>query len=237
MTSSPTPATWTTCRTWPSSTRATAFVQGDICDAAAVAAADAGARRRHHRQLRRRDARRPLDHGRRTPSSRPTSTAPTCCWRRRASSGSSAITRSATDEVYGAVPEGSLSGDRPAGAAQPLLRQQGRRRSDGLAYYVTYGLPVTHHARLQQHRPLPVPGEGGAAVRHQRASTTSRCRSTATAGRCATTSTCSTTAQASTLVLQRGATGRDLQRRHGQRDAQHRAWRRCCSSARQAATA
>ena len=125
------------------------------------------AQHRHHRQLRRRDARRPLDHGagrlhqdRRLRHLRPARSGA------RARAGALSPGRHRRGLRRGA--RRLIQGDRPAAAAQPLLGQQGRRRPAGQLLLRHLRRADHGHPRLEQHRPLPVPGEGRAALRHQR---------------------------------------------------------------------
>ena len=99
------------------------FVQGDIADAGVVERAGRRASTRWSTS----PPRRTSTAGSSTParSSRPTSTAPGCCSRRRARPGSSASCRSAPTRSTAQVADGRVAGDRPARAAQPL---RGRRR-------------------------------------------------------------------------------------------------------------
>ena len=76
-----------------------------------------------------------------------------------------------------------------------------------LAYARTHGLDVRVTRCSQQLRPLPVPGEGHPAVRHEPAGRRSRCRSTATAATSATGCTSTTTAGASSSSLSNGEPG------------------------------
>ncbi len=73
-----------------------------------------------------------------------------------------------TDEVYGHVPVGERRRDRSPRAPLALLGQQGLGRPAGER--LPRHLRVAHddHPRLEQHRSLPVPGEGAEPVRHQR---------------------------------------------------------------------
>ena len=73
-----------------------------------------------------------------------------------------------TDEVYGSVPDGREPRDRRAAAAQPVLGQQGRRRSPGLQLLGHLRRAGHHHARVEQLRAVPVSREGHPALRHQR---------------------------------------------------------------------
>ena len=56
--------------------------------------------------------------------------------------------------------------DRPRARLTPPARRAATSWSTPTT--ITYGLQHDDHARLQQHRALPVPREGAAAVRHQR---------------------------------------------------------------------
>ena len=163
-TSSPTPATSTTCAT--SKPTPATFVHGDICDAAAVAARRG--RRRRDRQLRRRDPRRPLHQ--RPPGLHPHRRARHARAarggaraRRRRATCRSPPTRSTATSLRArharptrCVPPAPTRPARPAptsGARLPAhLRHAG-----------------ADHPQLQQLRPLAVPREDRAAVRHQRA--------------------------------------------------------------------
>ena len=95
-------------------------------------------------------------------------------------------------------PDRRVRGDDAARAAQPVLGQQGRGGSlrDGVPPHARDG--HRDHALLEQLRPLPVPREADPAHDPERASTASRCPSTATACTCATGSTSRITARRST---------------------------------------
>ena len=74
-----------------------------------------------------------------------------------------------TDEVYGEVLAGASS-RRPI-PLQPRSPYSASKAGGDLlclAYFTSFGAAGDHHPRLQQHRPLPVPGKGRAAVHHQR---------------------------------------------------------------------
>ena len=73
-----------------------------------------------------------------------------------------------TDEVYGSVPDGRQRRDRRAEAAEPVRRQQGRRGSPGLQLLGHLRRARGDHARVEQLRAVPVPGEGDPALRDQR---------------------------------------------------------------------
>ena len=92
--------------------------------------------------------------------------APSCCSRRRGGT-SARYLQVSTDEVYGTCRRARRwrTTGRPA---QPLCGQQGWRRPAGLAYRDTYDLPVNMTRGVEQLRPVPVPREGGAALRHER---------------------------------------------------------------------
>ena len=95
-----------------SGSRAIAFVEADICDAPRMRAAVRGLPPRRGDAPGRREPCRPLDRRRRRPSSRPTSSAPSRCWRRRAATGAALAERRrrrfrfhhvSTDEVFGSL--------------------------------------------------------------------------------------------------------------------------------------
>ena len=123
-------------------------------------------------------------------------TASSCFWRRRGSHGVERFLHISTDEVYGPrFPDDPALETDPLAPANPYSASKagGEQMCHGLLPHLRPagdGLP-----QPQQHRAVPAPGEGGAAVRDQRAATTSRCRSTARACRCATGSTWTTTAR------------------------------------------
>ena len=134
--------------------------------------------------------------------------------------GSSAITRSAPTRSTARCWRDARP-RRPPAHPQPLLGQQGRRRPDvpGLLHQLRRA--GDHHARLQQRRAVPVPGEGGAAVRHQR----HRRQAAAALRRRQADARLPVRAGPLRGHRRRAAprpAGRDLQRGHGQRDAQHR---------------
>ena len=101
-----------------------------------------------------------------------------------------------TDEVYGVL--GHRRGvrrDEPAGAAQPLRREQGGRRRLGLAYHHTFGMDVVIARCCNNYGPLAVSREADPADDSERARRSHPFRSTATGGRSATGSTSKTTAR------------------------------------------
>ena len=75
-----------------------------------------------------------------------------------------------TDEVYGTLgpDDPAFSETDPAGAEQPLCRQQGRRRPPGPRRPPHVRTRYRHHPLLEQLRPVPVPREADPAVHHQR---------------------------------------------------------------------
>ena len=74
-----------------------------------------------------------------------------------------------TDEVYGSVAGGLEPGDRRAAAAEPVLGEQGRRRSPRLQLLGDLQRAGRHHPRVEQLRAEPVSREGHPALHHQRA--------------------------------------------------------------------
>ena len=168
------------------------LVEGDIADPDAVARRARGLRR--GRQLRRRVARRPLDRGARASSSRPTSSAPSCCSRRRATAGIRYLQVS-TDEVYGSIEAGSFTESSPLDPSSPYSASKAGGDLIVGAYHHTYGADALIVPRLEQLRALPVPREADPALHPERARTATRCRSTATACRSATGSTSRTSAR------------------------------------------
>ena len=113
-----------------------------------------------------------------------------------------------------------LRGDHADLSAQPVLRQQGRRRSlrGRLPSHPRHG--HRHHPLLQQLRALPVSREADPAHDPERLRRASRCPSTATACRCATGSTSRITARRSISRVTRARAGRRLQHRRRERAAQ-----------------
>ena len=103
-----------------------------------------------------------------------------------------------TDEVYGDLAGGGSSvGDRPGQAVEPVQRREGRRRPAHPGVCADVRRQRLDHARLEHLRAEPVPGEADPADDDQRASRGSRCRSTATGSRFATGSGSRTTAPGS----------------------------------------
>ena len=207
-----------------------AFVQGDICDAADGGRGDP---RRTRSTPSSTSPPRPTwtaPSWTPTPSSRPTSTAPTCCWRPRASSGWSATTRSRTDEVYGHVhgDHRSLETDSVA-PRSPYAASKASGDLMAIAYHVTYGLPVTITRGANNIGPyqypekvvplfvtnaiddLPLPVYGDGKQRRDYQYVLDHC-------------------EAIDLVLHKGQIGRDLQRRHRRRDGRTWPWSRSCST-------
>ena len=94
----------------------------------------------HRRALRRRDARRSLDHGTPANSSRPTSTARSCCSRRRAQTPAlRRFVQISTDEVYGSVRERRRAA-RPTSSGRAIPYSASKAGADRLAYsyWATY---------------------------------------------------------------------------------------------------
>ena len=103
-----------------------------------------------------------------------------------------------TDEVYGSIEEGSFTEQSPLDPSSPYSASKtgGDLVVGGLLPHLRHGrdrLP-----RLEQLRPLPVPGEADSAVRAERPARRPAARSTATACRCATGCTSRITAARST---------------------------------------
>ena len=86
-----------------------------------------------------------------------------------------------TDEVYGSVPTGAQHGDRRTAAAQPVLGEQGRRRSAGLQLLGHLRRAGHRHARVEQLRARTSSPRRSFRCSSPTRSTTCRCRSTATA--------------------------------------------------------
>ena len=162
---------WRTCRTWPTHFAGRYhFVQGDICDAAAVERALAERADRHHRQLCRRNPRRP-QHPFDPDAFIQTDVYGTYVLLEAARKlGKLRYHQISTDEVYGHIRRRATAARRRDCMAPRSPYAASKASGDHLvnAYYITYGLPVTITPRREQHRPLPVPGKGRAAVRHQR---------------------------------------------------------------------
>ena len=113
--------------------------------------------------------------------------------------------------------------DRRAEAAQSRMR---RARPAPIAWPTATGPPTTCRSIITRasnnYGPVPVSREGHPAVRHQRRSTTSRCRSTATAGTSATGCTSTITAARIDLLIDAGRERRGLQHRRRQRGHERR---------------
>ena len=180
----------------------------------------AGARRGD--QLRRRVPRRPVDRRGRPSSSPPTWSASRCCSTPACTAGVPRVVQVSTDEVYGSIAERLVDRGIAARPQLPLLGGQGRRRPDRARLRAHPRAQRLHHPVLQQLRPLPVPGEGHPAVRHQPArrqagAAVRRRRSTSGTG-----STSTTTAAASSSCSSR-ARRAGLQHRRRRRAVQPRA--------------
>ena len=89
-----------------------------------------------------------------------------------------------TDEVYGSLLEGSSRETDRLSPASPYSASKAGGDMMVHAYSRHLRRAHHHHPRLQQLRPVSVPGEDDAAVHHQRASRTGRSPSTATASTC-----------------------------------------------------
>ena len=135
-----------------------------------------------------------------------------------------------TDEVYGHIHGDHRSLETDAGgAAQPLRGQQDQRRPDGRRLSRDLRPARDHHPRGQQHRAVPVPGEGHPALRHQRH------RRSAAAGVRRRQAAPRLSARAGSLRRDRrgaaqGPDRRDLQRRHRRRDGKPDAWSKSFST-------
>ena len=73
-----------------------------------------------------------------------------------------------TDEVYGSVPDGSSRETDELRPRNPYSASKAGADRLAYSYFATYGVPVDHHARVEQLRPVPVPREGHSALHHQR---------------------------------------------------------------------
>ena len=129
-------------------------------------------------------------------SSRPISTAPTCCSKppatiggrcRRARAERFRFHHVSTDEVFGSLgPEGKFSETSRYQPNSPYSAS--KAASDHLvrAWHETYGLPTVHDQLLEQLRPVPFPGKADPAGDPQGDARRGRCRSMARATTCAT---------------------------------------------------
>ena len=142
-----------------------------------------------------------------------------------ASSSRSRPTRSTA-----AIAEGSFTEESAAEPAQPLRRVQGRRRPPRLLLLGVLRDAGRHHARLQQLRPVPVPGEADPALRRPTPSTTCRCRSTATGRTSATGSSSGPLPRRSTSCSTRAQPGETYNVARRQRGGEHRRSRAACSA-------
>ena len=209
------------------------FHQGDIADPAAVATRRRGLR--GDRQLRRRVSRRPLDPrpGRVHPHGRPRhpgAARPRAPCRDPDGAG---LDRRGLRRHRRRRP--SVHRGCAAAAVEPLLGVEDRRRPAGARLHPDVRRRRVHHARGQQLRPAPVPGEADSALHHERlrGQGPARLRRRPPAPRVA--------ARRRLLLRDRarhaqGAVGRDLQRRrtgdreHGGRPADPRPDRRLAGS-------
>ena len=73
-----------------------------------------------------------------------------------------------TDEVYGSVPEGSSRETDELRPRNPYSASKAGADRLAYSYLATYGVPVDHHARVEQLRAVPVSRESHPAVHHQR---------------------------------------------------------------------
>ena len=157
------------------------FVQGDIGDQAAVEAHPRRAPPARRRALRRREPRRPLDPRARRVRRRPTSSAPSGCWRPRAATGSRS-----PEARAGGVPLPARLDRRGLRLALGRRTRPSRETtayapnspysaskaaSDHLvrAYHHTYGLPALTTNCSNNYGPVPVPREADPAHDRQRA--------------------------------------------------------------------
>ena len=155
------------------------FHQGDIADPARGRDGRRGLR--GDRQLRRRVARRPLDPrpGRVHPHRRPRHPgAARPCAPRRDPDGAGLDRRGLRRHRRRRA---SVHRGRPAPAVEPVLGVEDRRRPAGARLHPDLRRRRVHHARREQLRPAPVPGEADPALHHERLRGQGRCPSTATA--------------------------------------------------------
>ena len=103
--------------------------------------------------------------------------------------------------------EGLEPRDRRAAAAEPVLGEQGGRRSAGVQLLRHLRRAGHRHARVEQLRAVPVSREDHPAVRDQRDRRACRCRSTAMAATSATGCTWTTTAARCELLIEHGVSG------------------------------
>ena len=127
-----------------------------------------------------------------------------------------------TDEVYGSVPTGASRETDELQAAEPVLGEQGRRRSAGLQLLGDLRRAGDRHARVEQLRAVPVSREGHPALRHQRdrrhPGAALRRRPATSATGC----TCAITAARVDLLIDAGTSRRGLQHRRRQRGHERR---------------
>jgi hypothetical protein len=208
--------------------RATVFVQGDICDRALLDRLLA----EHRRAPSCTSPPKAMSTAASTApatSSRPTSKAPSRCWKPRAPTGKRwtgskkafRFLHVSTDEVYGSLaPDAPAFTERTLRAQQPLQRQQGRQRPPGARLAPHLRPAGADHQLQQQLRALPLPRKAHPADDRQRPG-----RQAAAGVR---------RRPADPRLALRGdhcsairrcwsaAAGRDLQRRRLEREAQHR---------------
>ena len=165
--------------------------------------------------------------GRRSSSS-PTCSARRCCSTTRVSTGSgSCRSRPTRSTATSRSTRRRAPRTRRCAPSSPYSASKAGGDLQVLAYVRTYGVDALHHARREHLRPAPVPGEVPAALHHERASTASRCRSTATAGSAA--SGCTSRITASAIEL--GAARRRRRGRSTTSAARSaRTWRSCGGS-------
>ena len=135
-----------------------------------------------------------------------------------------------TDEVYGSVPTGVEPRDRRAEAAQPVLGEQGRRRSARLQLLGDLRRAGHRDARVEQLRSVPVSREGHPAVHHQRDRRHPGAALRRRPATCATGCTCSDHCRAHRPPARAGRAGRGLQHRRRQRGRERRPDARASSS-------
>ena len=112
-----------------------------------------------------------------------------------------------TDEVYGSVPEGASRETDELRPRNPYSASKAGADRLAYSYWATYGVPVDHHARVEQLRTRISFPRKSSRSSSRTPSTTSRCRSTATAATNATGCTSPTIAARSTSLIERGADG------------------------------
>ena len=178
-------------------------------------------------------------------SFRPTSWAPSACWKLRALTGtgwlpsgsrrSASCTSRPTRSTARSAQDAAVHRNDALRAEQPVLGQQGRDRPPGARLPPHLRPAGADHQLLEQLRPVSVPREADPADDRSTRWTASRCRSTATASKSATGCMSRTTARRSARCSKRASRARPTTSAAGTRRPTSRSCTPICDIARRTA--